>query len=85
MQLSCIRALRLFRENNLKSKLILTVHDSIVSDTHPDEIDIVKQLLTKATTKVGDESEKLFGYKLVVPLNVEISHGKNWLDQVEYA
>ena len=85
VQLSCIRALRLFRENNLKSKLILTVHDSIVSDTHPDEIDIVKQLLTKATTKVGDESEKLFGYKLVVPLNVEISHGKNWLDQVEYA
>jgi DNA polymerase I-like protein with 3'-5' exonuclease and polymerase domains len=85
VQLSCIRALRLFREHKLKSKLILTVHDSIVSDTHPDEIDIVKQLLTEATTKVGEESEKLFGYKLVVPLDVEISHGKNWLDQEEYA
>ena len=85
VQLACIRALRLFREHKLKSKLILTVHDSIVSDTHPDEIDIVKKLLTEATTKVGEDSEKLFGYKLVVPLGVEISHGKNWLDQEEYA
>ena len=85
VQLACIRALRLFREHKLKSKLILTVHDSIVSDTHPDEIDIVKNLLTEATTKVGEDSEKLFGYKLVVPLDVEISHGKNWLDQEEYA
>ena len=85
VQLSCIRALRLFREHKLKSKLILTVHDSIVSDTHPDEIDIVKKLLTEATTKVGEDSEKLFGYNLIVPLDVEISHGKNWLDQVEYA
>ena len=85
VQLACIRALRLFREHKLKSKLILTVHDSIVSDTHPDEIDIVKKLLTEATTKVGEDSEKLFGYNLVVPLDVEISHGKNWLEQVEYA
>ena len=55
-----------------------------MSDTHPDEIDIVKQLLTEAMTNVGEDSEKLFNYNLVVPLGIEISHGINWLEQEEY-
>ena len=85
VQLSCIRAFRLFKAQNLRSKLILTVHDSIVVDTHPDEIEQVKIILTEAMTKVGEESEKLFNYKIVVPLDIEISGGINWLDQEEYA
>jgi len=85
VQLACIRAFRLFKAHNLRSKLILTVHDSIVVDTHPDEIEQVKSILTEAMTKVGEESEKLFNYKLVVPLDIEISGGINWLDQEEYA
>ena len=85
VQLSCIRAFRLFKQHNLLSKLILTVHDSIVVDTHPDEIEQVKGILTQAMTKVGEESEKLFNYKPVVPLDIEISGGINWLEQEEYA
>ena len=85
VQLSCIRAFRLFKAQNLRSKIILTVHDSIVVDTHPDEIDQVKSILTEAMTRVGEESEKLFNYKIVVPLDIEISGGINWLDQEEYA
>ena len=85
VQLACIRAFRLFKSENLRSKLILTVHDSIVVDTHPDEIEQVKNILTEAMTKVSEESEKLFNYKLVVPLDIEISGGINWLDQEEYA
>jgi len=85
VQLSCIRAFRLFKQHNLLSKLILSVHDSIVVDTHPDEIEQVKGILTQAMTKVGEESEKLFNYKLVVPLDIEISGGINWLEQEEYA
>ena len=61
------------------------MHDSIVVDTHPDEIEQVKSILTQAMTKVGEESEKLFNYKPVVPLDIEISGGKNWLEQEEYA
>ena len=85
VQLSCIRAFRLFKQQNLRSKLILSVHDSIVVDTHPTEIEQVKGILTRAMTEVGDESEKLFNYKLVVPLDIEISGGINWLEQEEYA
>ena len=33
--LACVRAFRRFKDNNLKSKLILTVHDSLVVDVFP--------------------------------------------------
>ena len=85
VQLACIRTFRLFKEKDLLSKLILTVHDSIVVDTHPDEEEIVKEILTEAMTKVGEEAEKRFNYSIVVPLGIEISRGTNWLDQDEYA
>ena len=85
VQLACIRAFKLFKQADLRSKLTLTVHDSICVDTHPDELEQVKSILTEAMTGVGEEAEKRFGYKTVVPLDIEISGGPNWLEQQEYA
>lgn len=85
VQLACIRALRLIKHQELKSKLILTVHDSICVDTHPDELEEVKALLTEAMTGVHKETKKRWNYDMVVPLEIEISGGNNWLDQEEYA
>ena len=82
--LSCIRAFRKFKELNLRSKLVLTVHDSIVVDTHPDEEEQVKKVLQWAMEKVTDEAKKLWDYDFILPLKIETSRGKNWLDQVEY-
>lgn len=81
--LACIRALRLFKKHNLKSKLILTVHDSIVVDCHPDELTQVKKVLVEAMANVGEELEQRFDYKPVLPLDVEMTVGDNWLDQEE--
>ncbi len=81
--LACIRALRLFKKHNLKSKLILTVHDSIVVDCHPDELTQVKKVLVEAMANVGEELEQRFDYKPVLPLDVEMTVGANWLDQEE--
>ena len=85
VQLACIRAFKLFKQADLRSKLTLTVHDSICVDTHPDELEQVKSILTEAMTGVGEEAEKRFGYKTIVPLDIEISGGPNWLEQQEYA
>ena len=85
VQLACIRAFKLFKQSNLRSKLILTVHDSVCVDAHPDEIDQVNLILTEAMTKVEDDSKKLFNYNMVVPLDIEISGGINWLEQEEFA
>lgn len=83
VQLACIRAFKMFKDQKLQSKLILTVHDSIVVDCLKDELEAVKAILTEAMTEVGKETQLRFGYKTIVPLDIEISSGKNWLDQVE--
>ena len=82
--LACIRAHQKFKELNLVSKLILTVHDSIVVDCHKDELEQVKEALTWAMTGVPEEAEKRWNYTFSLPLAIEISGGKNWLDQVEF-
>jgi DNA polymerase-1 len=69
----------------LKSKLILTVHDSIVVDCHPDELEVVKKILTWSMTGVKDELKERFNYDMVLPLDIEISAGPNWMEMQELA
>jgi DNA polymerase-1 len=77
--MACVRAYRRFKELDLKSLLILTVHDSIVVDTHPDEEDLVHDALTWAMTGVLKEVEHKWAYKFPLPLAIEIEAGNNWL------
>jgi DNA polymerase I-like protein with 3'-5' exonuclease and polymerase domains len=69
------------RERNLKSLVINTVHDSVVVDCHPDEIEEVKQVASVCLVKAQDEAEKRFGLDKFIPLEVEMSIGKNWMEQ----
>jgi DNA polymerase I-like protein with 3'-5' exonuclease and polymerase domains len=79
--LACIRALMAFRGLKLSSKLILTVHDSIVVDCFPGEEEQVCAVLKEAMMGVSDEAYRRWGYSFALPLNIEISKGPNWLDQ----
>jgi DNA polymerase I-like protein with 3'-5' exonuclease and polymerase domains len=81
--LACIRAYRLFKKANLRSKLILTVHDSIVIDCAPGELPPIKKILVEAMQDVTEEIKSRWGYEFCIPLPIEISTGKNWLDQDE--
>ena len=81
--LACIRALRLFRKADLRSKLILTVHDSIVIDCYPGELDQIKKILVEAMQNVTEEIKSRYNYDFCIPLPIEISQGKNWLEQDE--
>jgi len=56
-------------EANLKSRLLLQVHDELILEVWPDE----KELLEKI---VRDRMSK--AYKLNVPLDVNIGFGKSW-------
>ena len=78
--LACIRAYRAFKHFKLKSKLMLTVHDSIVADAHPDEVGQVCRILAWAMKGVTDEVEVRFGYKHVIPLDFEAVRGDNWME-----
>ena len=78
--LACIRALRVFKEKQFKSKLILTVHDSIVVDVYPGEVEEVVRSLKWAMSDVGEELETRFNYTPILPLDVEAETGINWME-----
>jgi len=78
--LACIRAYKMMKNRHIQSLCVLTVHDSIVVDTHPDEIDIVKDILVEAMEGVVDEIKKRYAYEMVLPLAIEIKAGDTWLN-----
>jgi DNA polymerase I-like protein with 3'-5' exonuclease and polymerase domains len=78
--LACIRAYREFMRLKLRSRLILTVHDSIVVDTHPDEKKEVVEILKWATTGCPEEIKEKWKYEMVLPLKSEVSQGNNWMN-----
>ena len=77
-------AFRKFKELKLKSKLVLTVHDSLVADVFPNEIDQVKDALEWAMVGAIGEAEQRWNYTFALALEIEITGGKNWLDQIEF-
>jgi DNA polymerase-1 len=59
-----------FEKLQLKSKMLLQVHDELVFDVYKPELEQVKKL-------VKDKMEN--AVKITVPLDVEMSNAKNWL------
>lgn len=58
-------------KRNLKSKMLIQVHDELVFNVVEDELEVVQQL-------VRDIMENVVS--LAVPLSVEIEIGKNWYE-----
>ena len=71
MKIAMINVYRKLKEEKLKSKLVLQVHDELLIETDIDEKDRVKEILIS-----GMESAA----KLLVPLKVEVEEGKNWYE-----
>jgi len=72
---------RRLREGNFKSLLVNTVHDSIVFDVHPDEIDRMIALIDGMNADLHDIIKNAFGIDMNVPLLLEAKIGDNWLNQ----
>jgi DNA polymerase-1 len=60
-----------FSEKNLKAAMLLSVHDEIVFEVPPKELDTIKKLIKKIMEGVWD---------LKVPLKVNITSGDNWAE-----
>ncbi len=69
MKLAMIRFRNSLLENNLKSKLIMQVHDEMVVEVEREELDIVKKLVREAME---------LDQPLSVPLIVNIKEGSTW-------
>ena len=68
------------RLDNLESCVVNTVHDSIVIDVHPDEIDSVMKIIKDTNADMTETINKHFKIDLNVPLLLEAKIGNNWLD-----
>ena len=57
------------KKRQLKSKLIMQVHDELVLEVPNDELELIKKLVPECMAGVAD---------LAVPLVAEVGIGENW-------
>lgn len=71
IKLAMVKVYKAFKENNLKSKMIIQVHDELIFDTAEGELEKVKEIVTEVMDNVCE---------LTVPLSIDIHYGKNWAE-----
>ena len=69
MKIAMINVERELRKNNLKSRIVLQVHDELLVETYKDEISTVQDILVKNMEGAAN---------LHVPLDVDVKEGNNW-------
>ena len=68
-----------------KSCIVNSVHDSVVVDVHPEEINQVIYLIKEINNELKQLIESKFHIDLNVPLLLEAKIGDNWLDTKDVA
>ncbi len=71
IKLAMINVDRRLSAEGLKSRMVLQIHDELVFDAIPQEVDILQKIVTEEMENV---------VKLSIPLTVECNHGNNWLE-----
>lgn len=71
MKIAMVSVHRRLKEENLESRLILTVHDELIVEAKKNEKEKAKQILKEEMEKAA---------VLLVPLTAEVSEGENWYD-----
>ncbi len=71
MKIAMIKVHSELKERQLKSKLILQVHDELIVDATNDEIEIIKDIIIRNMEEAAS---------LVVPLKVDLNVGDSWFD-----
>ena len=71
IKLAMVKVYKAIKENNLKTKMIIQVHDELIFDVPKEELEKVKEIVTEIMDNVT---------KLNVPLAVDVNYGKNWAE-----
>ena len=78
---ACIYVWREMKKRGLtKSKMINTVHDSIVSDAHPDELKEMLDIHSNIGYATKELMKEMYDIDFNLDLDVETKFGENWLD-----
>lgn len=71
IKLAMVQMDEALRERQLKSRMLLQVHDELVFEVPPDELELMKKLLPEVMSGA---------LKLDVPLKADVSFGVNWYE-----
>ena len=71
IKIAMVKVYKALKENNLKSKLILQVHDELIIEAKNDEVEKVKKILVSCMENAA---------KLSVPLTVDANVGNTWYE-----
>jgi len=66
--------------SDMKSVICNTVHDSIVMDVHPSEVDMCIDMMKNSMLALPRLSREYYGIDYDMPVGIELKMGKNWLD-----
>lgn len=71
IKIAMVEASKKLKESNMKTKMILQVHDELIFDVFKDELDMVKEIVKETMEGVC---------KMSVPLKVDIEVGTDWYE-----
>jgi DNA polymerase-1 len=71
IKIAMINIHKKLKSENWQSKMLLQVHDELVFDVHNSELEKIQPMI---------KTEMENAFKMIVPLEVEIGMGKNWLE-----
>ncbi|MBA7643533.1 DNA polymerase I [subsurface metagenome] len=71
IKIASVNLHREMEKRGLRSKMILQVHDELVFEVPPEEVELMKQLVAEIMPQA---------LKLSVPLKIDIKLGKNWAE-----
>ena len=71
IKIAMVRVNMKLKEKQMKSRLLLQIHDELLIETHLDEFDEVKEIL---------KNEMMNAASLRVPLSIDIEQGASWYE-----
>ena len=71
------------KDTGLQSFIVATIHDSIILEVHPDEVNTVSKFANRIMKEeVVEYIEKLYNHRIGVPLDIEVEYGQHWSEVV---
>ena len=71
IKIAMVRVNMKLKEKNMKSRLILQIHDELLIETWLDELEEVKKIL---------KTEMMNAAELEIPLEIDINTGSSWYE-----
>ena len=72
------------QKRNLKSKVMLQVHDSVILDAFEAELPTLRVIFDEITNELTQVLKKCYGFNFDIPLNIEMEVGPNYRELKPY-